>query len=242
MKHSHKVLGNSEILERLATLYVEAEPYLGHYAWPWEEERWHEMIVCAIISAGCSPELARLSLQVLTHMQLDSPAALNQLTDRNVTTIKEVFAHSGMSAQEVDRSIAALRVAAALCMKRWGGKPQVFLRKIADSAAKDLTRELQSEGMTPSDADTLATLWLQNVISAPLLAVSSAGVKDFCLSEGITPGQLLDAADHVGLNVAVLDEVLALHHDARTANGATAEKSKINRHAPPSASKRPRKK
>ena len=223
MKHSDDTVLNDEMLKRLASLYIQAQPYLGDYSWPWEEQRWHEMIVCAIVSAGCSPELARLSLQVLQHVHLDTPKALLELSSESSLTIKEVFTRSGMLAQEADRSIKALRVAAAVCLKHWEGRPQLFLRKVADSAATELTQALQSEGMSPADSHTLAILWLQNVLNAPLLAVSSEAVRSFCESEGVSHQQLVAAADHVGLNVAVLEEVLALHHDSRSADGFGSE-------------------
>jgi hypothetical protein len=182
MKKSGKGFQNDQILKRLAMLYVEAQPYLGHYAWPLEEERWDEMIVCAIVSAGSSPELARLSLQFLKYVQLDTPTALVELTGQSLATTKEVFSRSGMSADEADRSIAALRMTAAVCLKRWGGRTQVFLRRAADSAAKELTQELASQGMSSTAAHTLAVLPTdRSVLGLAKIGVSSEEADSYRL-------------------------------------------------------------
>jgi hypothetical protein len=214
MERSKVRLRRDDLLKRLAALYIEAEPYLGHYAWHWETERWHEMIVCALVSSGCTPELARESVQVMKHMQLDTPETLVALSEENTTLVKYVFTRSGMSVEQSEQSIQAIGMAAAVCAKRWKGKPQIFLRKMTQMAANELAGDLRSEGMNQELANNLAVLWLQNVVSAPLLADSSPVIKAFCLSEGATHRELIDAMDHVGLNAAVLDEVLTLHKAA----------------------------
>jgi hypothetical protein len=151
-----------------------------------------------------------------------------------------------------DVSVVALRTirqTAEVCMKQWGGKPQVFLRHIAEAWANDLTDKLNRAGMAKSMAHTLSVLWLQNVVSAPLLAGRSPAVQAFCRNEGVTEQELVEAADHVGLNIAVLDEILAMHHEAQTENNlietpiaetSTASPGTKRSHKKASAVKKPR--
>ncbi|MCG7848862.1 MAG: hypothetical protein MIO93_06740, partial [ANME-2 cluster archaeon] len=51
--------------------------------------------------------------------------------------------------------------------------------------------------------------WIQNTLSMPL-AFSNVNTAKFCEVEGVSYLELVDAADNLGLNGAVLDDLIEL--------------------------------
>jgi hypothetical protein len=221
MKKLSAQLRAEGLLTQLAELYMEGNPYLGHYAWHWEEERWHELLVCALISAGFAPDLARSVIHILTPLGLSTPAVLANADKGAVRTIRDVLSRIGIADESATAALRALQQTAHVCVAEWNGRPQMLLRQMAEQWAQTLTKQLHDSGMDADMARTLSVLWLQNVANAPLLASTSSAVKEFCRDAGIDEHDLIAAADHVGLNVAILDELMLLRQEVRAATPAS---------------------
>ncbi len=207
-----------ELLVHLAKLYIDGNDFTGHYAWRWEEERWHELLVCALVSSGAHPSAARSAIEILKQLHLDGARALCEGDSETTSQIQGIFARLGLDERA---ALNCLQQVAQVCMKQWGGLPQVFLRKMGEEAASALTTQLSASGMKSDTAHTLAVLWLQNVCNAPLLASNSPSVQAFCREVAIDHSELIRAADHVGLNVAIIDELIALRDEAKSHLSAT---------------------
>src|SRR5712692_4382926 len=151
-------------------LYIDGNDFTGHYAWRWEEERWHELLVCALVSSGAHPSAARSAIEILKQLHLDGARALCEGDSETTSQIQGIFARLGLDERA---ALNCLQQVAQVCMKQWGGLPQVFLRKMGEEAASALTTQLSASGMKSDTAHTLAVLWLQNVCNAPLLASNS---------------------------------------------------------------------
>jgi hypothetical protein len=213
------------LLENLATLYLDGNPYLGHYAWPWEEDRYLEMLVCALISTGISPEQSRAIVHILNELQIAGPRSLSESEDEAVQVIRQVLRRMGLTPDQVGASSRALHQTAATCIADWDGKPHVFLRREAERGVKTLAERFVASGMQATQAEALSTLWLQNVCNAPVLAVRGKAVMEYCKEIGIDASQLVKAADHVGLNVAIIDELLLMRQQETDSAAKPSEDS-----------------
>ena len=90
--------------------------------------------------------------------------------------------------------------------------------------ASELAKVLKTAGIQDRSAAKTAVLWLQNVANAPILLPEDQYVQDFCKDHRLSEQELVDTADRLGLNVAVLDDLLAL--EATAANEEKLAKGK----------------
>jgi hypothetical protein len=76
-----------------------------------------------------------------------------------------------------------------------------------------MVRELQSAlkniGVSSDTAAKIAVLWLQNVADLPILLPGDIYIQSFCEDHKLSPRKLIEAADRLGLNVGLLDDLLA---------------------------------
>ena len=83
---------------------------------------------------------------------------------------------------------------------------------------------LLSSGLTVNNARGVAILWLQNIANLPLLLTDSPHVERYCKEMGISSEQLLNYMDTFGLNVSVLDDLLALKDGSKAGVGYDPKK------------------
>ena len=210
MKPATEQTRAESLLIDLAALYMEGNPFLGHYAWHWEEERWHEMLVCALVSSGATPEQARSAVHIFNEFQMADPISIAEANEDDTQLIRKVLVRLGLPDNHADAAVSVLNQTAKTCLVQWSGKPQLFLREMAQRCVEALTAHFVACGMGATQAEMLSTLWLQNVSNAPILASKSAAVMAFCKEAGIDARELIEAADTVGLNVAILDELMLM--------------------------------
>ena len=77
-----------------------------------------------------------------------------------------------------------------------------------------LQQMVMSTGVGEKESRKTAVLWLQNVANIPILLPEDDHIRDFCKKHKITKEELVDSADRLDLNVAVLDDLLALEASA----------------------------
>jgi hypothetical protein len=118
----------------------------------------------------------------------------------------------GLTRTRAEAAVQVLSQTANACLVNWAGKPQLFLREMAEQWVAALAKRFHASGMSNARAKRLSTLWLQNVSNAPILASDSPAVKAFCREAGIDASELIEAADTIGLNVAILDELMLMRH------------------------------
>jgi len=201
--------------DSLLELYHASSPFLDNYPWEWEVDRWGELLVCFLVSQiAMEPELARHAVETLKELGMIAPALLANPGDEHRQFIRRVLMQDGVEAELASDGVDLLVALARVAEVKWGGHVQRFLREHGLRMADDLKSILVGVGLDDQSAGKTAVLWLQNVANIPVLIPGDVHIREFGLRFRLSERQLLDAADKIGINVAVLDDVLALHYKA----------------------------
>jgi endonuclease III len=202
---------NIEKVERsLLDLYQAGIPFLEEYPWEFEHDRWAEMLICLLIGIGVEANSARSIVSTLTELEVMSVAGLAQANQEQQTFIRRVLVQSRVDDRTADKAVALFKSVAAAINKRWNGHLQRLLREYGQTMTNDLATLLAENGVERRIAQKVATLWLQNVANIPIVLPDDSHIQGFCRHSRISQGQLLETADRLGLNVTVLDDLLAL--------------------------------
>jgi hypothetical protein len=198
----------NKVKSHLFKLYFENTPLLAKHPWEWETERWFELIFCILTEGiGIKPSLARRATNALAELKLISVPLLAR--DPKTDLIKEVLLQIGFSKDEANKATDAIVRISEVSKQKWNGHIQKFLRKYGEAMVDELSDGL-SAALNEKGARRAATLWLQNVVNAPLLLESDSHVQQFCRKHGITPCSLVDLADELDANVSFVDDLLAV--------------------------------
>ena len=192
----------------LVQLYEEKRGSLDSYPWELEEARWDEFVLSMLIGLGIDAGLARRAVQILSSLELSSVDALADKEQEQL--VRGILEQIGVPEATSTRTVNLLQAAAVTTRKRWGGHIQCFLREQGLRMAKDLAAVLQQAGLQEAPAMRAATLWLQNVANLPILLSGDPHIRRFCAQNGVSEEELLESADRLGLNVAVLDDLLTV--------------------------------
>jgi hypothetical protein len=143
-----------------------------------------------------------------------------------------VLVAAGFGEEEARQAIAigvqaAIRVEAA-----FGNDLHIMLRRAGEQLREELVALLTGIGVNKPQIEKGATLWLQNVANLPLLVAHDEHVRSFCKRFGIGPDELTAWCDRQGLNVAVLDDLLAADHLTRNYLKSVAAKPSGSRPSP----------
>jgi len=92
-------------------------------------------------------------------------------------------------------------------MLKYRGKIQTMLRLFGKVLKIEMIRTFKNSPLSKSEIDFAVTLWLQNALDIPLSLMQPELLK-FCRSQNIGFDELINAADEIDLNMAVLDDVL----------------------------------
>ena len=194
----------------LVKLYTTATPFLDEYPWEWEDDRWHEFLCCAVIAALGDAERVREAIATLRALDLTSPAALANLAPGDAMLLAEVLRRHGFTDDSAAQGSHLMSALGRMTQQRWKGHIQRFLRDHAYRMMRELSQFLMNAGLTRQIADKTAVLWLQNVANLPLLDERDEHVRRFADHFGLTMRKVLAAADNTGVNVCLLDDLLAL--------------------------------
>jgi hypothetical protein len=125
------------------------------------------------------------------------------------TVIAYVLQHHGFQEQEVQRTVATLMHAAMVFQRDYGSKVQRYLRHHAERMRNDLVRALGDAPLSEAQLRQAVSRWLQNVASLPI-SLEDPAVQAFYKDHGVDIEELIQAADALDLNVALMDDLLAL--------------------------------
>jgi hypothetical protein len=208
-----------QIMGAMAELYTAHRPFLPPYAWEWESYRWEELVVCLLNEGlGIDSRLAREAVILLRQLRVTSVSALGDSSDEDEQFIQNVLSRLGVD-QDVATRAASLLVSVAMTVNdRWEGYIQRFLRGYGQKMVEELRDVLIGDGLELRQATKVATLWLQNAVNMPILFSDDEYVQSFCSEMGISEQKLQDIADQAGINVAVLDDLLAFKKQYQEAN------------------------
>lgn len=185
---------------------------LGPMPWAAEADRWAELVFCLLNAvAADDPERSRELTDDLHRFGLIEPAVLLEVDDPASDThrvVRHLLDRYGFDRAQITTATGVLARLARFVTDGYGGKLQRYLRRNAERMRDELVSELG--GGTPEPLLRLAvTHWLQNAVDLPL-SLEDDAVRAFCAARGIDQATLELAADEVGLNLALVDDVIRL--------------------------------
>lgn len=220
-------LTNGRTDELLKELYQAGNDLLNDYPWEFEEDRWAELLVCSLMVGQTIPsETAREAVDALRKMDLASVEALSTLTPETSSFISKILVQLGADEQTAQASVRLLSSVANVVKAKWTGYVQRFLREQGQRMVNDLADALRQADVAEATSRKIALVWLQNVANIPVLSTSDAYVQSFCKEHELSEEELVNTADRLGLNVSVLDDLLAL--EALAASEAAPKKEPAN--------------
>jgi hypothetical protein len=99
-------------------------------------------------------------------------------------------------------------VARAL-QQRWNGKTQRYLRAWGERLLDEIPEAFDIKALSEEKVRYAFAYWLQSTLGLPVL-LPHPMVRDYAGVQGTTLDALIAAADSLDLNVALLDELVAL--------------------------------
>ena len=205
--------------EKLLELYKAYEPLLGENLWPWESQRWTELVFC-ILNASTRPEVSpdsiREAARVLEKSHLIDIAVLGSLdpvkekkdsSHPHVVAVQAILKNFGFAEDEIQTAVATMCQLAAGFKKNYEGKVQKCLRRYGMNMLKEMERDFPVQASNAETARTAITQWFQNVLNLPLPAPDEISDKA-CKMLQTDYKALIQAADDIDVNVALLDNIL----------------------------------
>jgi hypothetical protein len=231
-----EVLSLLEIYELLKTIYLQNMTSIpSSYQWENESHRTQELFFCllhemsdneGLLDREMIEGMSRIGLFDIKRM------ANSQIVGRKDATglagaFVETMIENGFDKEQATRCTESLFRLAKVIEEKYNGKMQIFLRKYALMMLDELEREIYSEvRVDKSKLRNAITLWLQNTLEMPILLDDNV-TKTFCSSKNITKDKLIEAADRLDLNLAVVDDLLTAYFEGPLEE--KLEKSRTNK-------------
>ena len=196
----------------------DADAVLAGHRWPNEVDRWHELVACLFVASISLPDrevrrvvdlLGRLGLLDVAdwaEAAKDGEGSERQGVQKRAWA---VLTEENVDVEQGRRALAALEECARVLKSRHKGKLQVCLRALSESLLTSMMKEFEFTGWSQEATREALTLWLQNVANAPL-PLDDEHVRRFCKTHNIARGDLVQAADDLDVNVALLDDLVQL--------------------------------
>jgi hypothetical protein len=201
--------------ELISALYDAGTQHLADYPWEFESDRWAEFVCCAlVVGHGLPPAAVKESVHSLVRLKLLSVKGLATSSAKERTFIAHVFNKHGCEMPVAVQICSTIVAIARAVQDKWDGHLQRLLRAHGEKMSSDLQTMLSATGIGEKESKKIAVLWLQNVANIPILLPEDPHVEQFCHDHGIAHAALVDAADRLDLNVAVLDDLMALEAQA----------------------------
>jgi hypothetical protein len=208
-------------LKKLITWYSDLFEY---HQWPFEHFRWVELSFALVAKNSSIPEEEiRDVIQKLDELDLLDLSALASITfteggkqfdkdDLTYKRISECLSEAEFSESEIRNSILVLHEAARSLEKNHGGKVQKYLRKYGQKMLDELSNEFSFSEMKEEDVRIAFSYWLQHVLNMPV-NLPLKEIDEFCETCNGTTDDLIETADKLDLNLAVLDDMIKLSQE-----------------------------
>lgn len=225
--------------EHLSLLETYYKPELAQMPWASEEDRWSEFLFCLLYEASGQADAAKARAAVMTlrYLGLDSVESLRAIAAGDEDSpdgggpeaaIAEILKRHGFD--DPQRAVGMLAQAASRVDKEWG-QLQVFLYNHAQTMIDELAQAVGAE--VPEETVRAAgALWLQNTLNMPVM-VERPAIAALRRRYGASVEDLMDAADKVGLNLAILDDLVNLADGDEEFDTWFAEAVSSNGNLPP---------
>ncbi|MDD3857554.1 MAG: hypothetical protein PHP43_05835 [Methanoculleus sp.] len=208
----------------LMKMFIEYRPLLPDaYKWEDEKDRWSELVFCVFSElSGLSTIKARTIVSALSDLQVigldDLAALLNDegrvgVQNKNVEIISSILQKNGVEKQNVDTVLLTLSQLARGIKNNYG-RMQLFLRKYGQLMLDELDESIKLTAVDKGVERYIYATWLQNILEFPL-PLSNDSVQKFCMDENCSLEEVIDTADKLDINVAMLDDILDIHYKVR---------------------------
>jgi hypothetical protein len=224
-----KVSGKDTKPERVAALEVHIGNIYAQYRhllpadYRWEDEhsRWNELVYCifAELTDHSYRDARSLSDKIfgLNLLELDDLADVQIMEDGKadpnnprIRTVSEILLINGIEQSDIDKSLSAICKVAQSIQENYDGKIQKFLRKYGEEIVNEFDSHVSFSEVDRGTQSRILVKWIQNTLAMPL-AFSNIYTVRFCKKQGVTYLELAEAADNIGLNGSVLDDLLELY-------------------------------
>lgn len=224
-----KVSGKDTKPERVAALEVHIGNIYAQYRhllpadYRWEDEhsRWNELVYCifAELTDHSYRDARSLSDKIfgLNLLELDDLADVQIMEDGKadpnnprIRTVSEILLINGIEQSDIDKSLSAICKVAQSIQENYDGKIQKFLRKYGEEIVNEFDSHVSFSEVDRGTQSRILVKWIQNTLAMPLAFSNIYSVR-FCKKQGVTYLELAEAADNIGLNGSVLDDLLELY-------------------------------
>jgi hypothetical protein len=148
--------------------------------------------------------------------------ATNGIEGEEAQGILGVLRDAGLPVRTAHKVLRAITAIADTVQKTWGGKLQRWLRKTGEAMIKDLSARFEATGLDEAERMFAIIYWLQNVLNLPV-PLRDKHVRKFEAQTGLTVDDIVAAADHLDLSVAVVDDLIFLDQKMRKTSTARKE-------------------
>lgn len=212
-----------EQVERLRQFILERWPAFAvtasRHQWPSEQERWQEFAFCLfhrVNASAIDATTARTIIDVLARLELLEVATLASLVDDggrvdlahdDAVLLQRVMVRLGVAREAVETAIVTLSEAAAWLQRHHDGKVQRYLRAYGEQMLREANQHFNFTRLPAADVGSALTHWLQNALSMPL-ALREPAMEDLAQAFGLSTGEIVELADELDINVALLDDMI----------------------------------
>jgi hypothetical protein len=188
------------------------------HQWPWEIHRWHELVFC-ILSVMAYPPILPSRSRILTYVfadlrLLDIAPLARQASgqkrpeeERMFETVIGLLVREGLEEETARHTVTTIAEAAAVIQTQHNGQIQKYLRGFGKQILEDAEQKFSFSKANQDQKRLAFTLWIQNVLNMPVGADIPA-VRNLCKTFGVSVTELYDVADELGINLALLDDVI----------------------------------
>jgi hypothetical protein len=189
-----------------------------HHPWLWEHNRWKELVFCILSQSveADQPTLRSLTdhLDSLGLIHIEFLASLQKKDDSvsvldnpDTDELANSLFEQGFDEEAIEKSIISLTEVAAGLQNHFNGKVQLYLRQYGELLLRDLPNQFHFTHLQPIEARRAFIFWMQNVLTLPL-SMENPAMQRFAIRHDIEPNDLIQAADDMGLNVSLLDDLI----------------------------------
>lgn len=201
----------AELIQELAARYRE---FLERYEWVWETDRWREMVFCLLAALDMDRmETARIAALVFGNLGLldvDAVAGNGSIDLERppLRLMRDILIRLGYTAETSDVALTTIVEAAQGLQAHHESKVQKYLRVYGERMLAELGQTFAFSALSPDQTHYAFTLWLQNVLNMPI-ALYTKELDVIAGERGLSSQAVVDTADGIDFNLAVLDDLMA---------------------------------
>ncbi len=197
----------------------DGEELMANQPWATEQDRWIELVFAVLAEVSDLPEdvLREAAEEVNAFGLLSIPRLAIPLDSTEGQTnhrrLVDALVEAGLPDEKARRAAEGVHDIAVGLSAHFDAYLQRYLRYYGEMMLADLDRWFTFKTLSGSEAANAFTYWLQNAVLMPLSNID-APVKAFCADLDATPADMIEAADQLGANLSLLDDLALLRQQA----------------------------